>query len=223
MIQVKKIFSGEPLPVAPLVGSPEVDAFNRKLLDYLRRLTGKLDGLSLPPPGGGSGNIPTYVGYFTEDQSLEASYAPIDWTTDLWIDDAYAHDTINPERIQVLSDGLYACFVDIEIAKSGFYPVDVKIVIYHDDGSTTFSPLFGHGLAGTDTFSMAVTLPLTANKAIAFFIQAPFFPDPTGIKFEGTRLTILKLADNADGGTGEGGIGWDSLPDNPPSWGVAIS
>ncbi|MHA2265859.1 MAG: hypothetical protein ACXAEN_25995, partial [Candidatus Thorarchaeota archaeon] len=66
------LVSGEPMPIPPKVDDPELEAFHRKLMDYLRRLTTKLSNTEF----GGSadvGVIETFAATIDGDQSVDGA------------------------------------------------------------------------------------------------------------------------------------------------------
>lgn len=217
------VFSGEPLPVAPRTGNAELDAFHRKVLDYLRRL-GALLARFVDTTGGGEGTpsdsslpvISLYIG--TDDQDLSGTYNAIGWTNTLWIDEeAFEHSA---DVVSVVTDGLYLVLCDIETLSGGFYENSVVLEISKPDGSAVFYPRMGYGKMDRGTFSLSLTLPLLAGRRVRVLARCPDYPETDGIKAEGTRLSIVRLRSSLGTNAGEG---WndddgDGVPDE---WGLA--
>lgn len=207
----KTIFSGEPLPVAPPIKDPELNAFHRKLIDYLRRLTGKLNQYV----GAGNG-LETFVTTIAGEANatLGSDWAPIDWTLDIRKDAVYEHSiSSNQEQITVLLAGLYIILCDLWLDTGPTFPVSTRVVILDPEGFVEygFTELGAEG-----SLSMAVPVVLKADKVIRIDAK-----DSGGggdfLKTRGCRLTILRVALDDSGGTSDTpGIGWDD--DDRPSW-----
>lgn len=209
------LFSGEPLPVAPKEADAERSAFHRKLLDYLRRLTSKLDAFAnrepdIPPP---ATNVAAYAGFLINDQQTESLYTAINWEGTLWRDSPYEPQG---DKLKVLEPGLYVFNIDLWLLDPG--GIDAQITLGITNGDLFFYPTFGFGGFAQHSFSMTVPLPLLANTSVAVLLKTNI-PDPQGLKHNGTRMTVLRVRDNADGGDGGGGIGWDGPPGDIPTWG----
>ena len=217
------LFSGEPLPVAPRVNQPEVAAFHRKLLDYLRRLTGKLEQYIDVTGGGGGGTgttgVPTIALWLSSDTGLETSYTAVNFDKKLWLDST--EYTYTSGRITVVKKGLYLIEFDLETSAVGGDVVEAVVQVLNPDNTVQFTVSFGYTTVDTTTTSMAVPIALPAGKTFQVSVRTSGAGDFTGIKKRGTRLTVLQLhADVYDGGGG--GDGWDAADDSSiPTWGIA--
>jgi hypothetical protein len=189
----KTIFSGEPLPLAPGVNDLELDAFHRKLLDYLRRLGAKLNQFV------GQGAVEALVAYI-DTQSTFVSYTSISWDHTLWIDSPFEN---NGTYIRVLVDGLYVFHVDV-LVPEGFTLGNIVIELIGPSG-TTFYPLFSLCRFETFSYAMTISLPLLADTQIRVQLKTNIAVTD-GLQASGTRLTIMRIRDDARGGDVPGGI-----------------
>lgn len=215
----KTIFSGEPLPLAPDINglvrtgegwSTELDVFHRKLLDYLRRLGAKLNRFV-----GAGGAVEAFAGTLSSDQATVVSYTAITWNNSIHLDPVFVN---NGNNIQVLVPGLYVLALDLQVADLGFTRGDIAIAIVDSSNNVIFYPEFGFGRADLPTYSMTIAMPLLANTRIATQLRVDV-ANAAGLLKAGTRLTILRITQDATGG---GGIGFDDPDENGiPSWGVA--
>ena len=111
-------FPGEPLPLAPsLEGMEEaqrveLEAFHRKLLDYLRRLAAKLSSERFSPVSSG---IEILALALDDDYGLGGSgWRDIEWSLQLRIDSSFSHSVlVTPEKITIEKDGFYLILADI--------------------------------------------------------------------------------------------------------------
>ena len=180
----QNIYSGEILPVAPKVDDPEIDAFNRKLLDYLRRLTGKLARFS----GGSTSALKAIALYFTVDQTdFVTGVKTLEWS------EVIRHDTdtfqfASPSTdVTVLSSGDYVIEIDLRLLKNVAHEVYVRI-----NGSV---PVYGaiHIQADVDTsYSFMIPVSLNANDVINITIDSSTLL-ATQAYADGTRLLITKI------------------------------
>lgn len=181
------IFSGEIMPLAPELKDPELNAFHRNLLDYLRRLTGKLSR----HVGGGGGTVETFSAYANE-QSLGtgAVVALIPWNNELLKDSTYTHD-VDSGVITVSQSGLYIVHCDVQIfknfaavfrvAKVDSGGTDISLETYIE--STYPSP----GVA--ESVSFMVPLLLDAGESLGVFMaQTDAYVSP------GTRIAVNRIA-----------------------------
>ena len=216
MPQVGNIFSGEQLPVAPRVENAEMEAFHRKLLDYLRRLSGKLDRFTT---GNNGAVIPAVSLYLASDQNLAASYTALSWSNELWRDlEAFAH---SGAFVRVVTNGLYLITIDVELGDAAYYDVDAELRISKPDGSSTFAPTFSHARLGTTTLSATWILPLLANRRIALYLKCEDFPETGGIKSQGSRFQVLRLRTDVVNSAGEGWVDANN-DDIPDGWGSVV-
>ncbi len=123
-------FSGDPLPIAPRLENGEgesleqnfveLERFNDKLLEYLRRL-----GLHLSNPDvvtSPSSSVKTFAASLTTDTAFTSDTGGnvLPWDLNLRIDDAFAHSTtVSPAEITLVSGGLFLCHYDIGTASTG--------------------------------------------------------------------------------------------------------
>lgn len=218
----KAIFSGEPLPQPPKAVNAEHDAFFRKLMDYLRRLAGKIDQYAV----GGSATD-TYVGTISGDtnQALGTAYESIEWTQDIHKDAAYEHSTTsNQDKITILQNGLYLILCDITVVTGPTFPVQARVKLVSPDGFVKYSLAEINAIG---TLSLAVTVPLVSGAQIYIVAQDSGGTGGNVIEPDGTRITIVKLSDLISGGTAVvPGSGWDGgvpIDDGlPPIWAEEI-
>lgn len=203
---MSRIISGEPLPVAPeRKGDPESQAYDRKILDYLRRLTAKLQGLL----NNNTGALAVYSG-ISETDVLTSVLSPIHWGTDTRKDSVYEHDTaLNTSEITVLLAGFYVILVDIEVLDGATLPAEAAIyLVGPDDGYVNFS---ASRITGAGTISLSIGVPLPAGAV--FEVHVKDSSDPTGggnLGVRGTRITVMRVSQDDTGGTGTPtGTGYD--------------
>lgn len=185
----KRIFSGEPLPIQPLIKEPELDAFHRKILDYLRRLTAKLDRFVAPPTG--TGNVTVFSAYKDADQTFyEGAESKILWEVELRKDSPFTFEAGSSD-IEVTEDGFYILEVDIRSIKNLPYTVYVRVTdtlpVY---ALSHFTP------SVDDTFSIMVPLVLVAGDVITVSILLEAGGDAF-IYADGTRLLITHIGEEA--------------------------
>jgi len=200
-IRGQKIFSGEPLPVPPKVSDPEVDAFHRKLIDYLRRLAGKLGTYVDDNPTGGANVTKAFIAYPSEtntpDNAYSATSENIRWQNILRSDSIYTYDSTFA-FIEVSEAGTYIVHCDVLTSKNFDTSFDVVI----SDGTGGIDPAtpsyvttypFLSGSPSGDSWSFMCPLILTANQRIGVRITTV----DQVLQHEGTRLVIEKLEDEA--------------------------
>lgn len=200
-LQAKRILSGEPLPVQPefkgdKISVPELNVFFRKLIDYIRRLTGKLDRIV---ENTGSGLMPLiFSGYKTADSAVsDSAYSPVTWEAQLRIDEIYVH-TPPSAVIQVLEDGLYEVEVDLRITDAIATYTKVSIV---DSGGTEIStPAYAYSQFNVDkdndTVSFMVPIVLSANDYVSVFVKAEGASGGNTLDQTGSRIMIIKFRDS---------------------------
>jgi hypothetical protein len=110
------LYSGEPLPIPP-PADPELAAFHRKLIDYLRRITTKLR-FQISSVGA----LETFAAGIDGDQTFAtASWEDIEWDEPWRRDASFAHDaTSNPEQITLLQSGFYLMLIDVRTDDQAF-------------------------------------------------------------------------------------------------------
>lgn len=179
------IFSGEPLPLVPNFTDPETAAFTRNLIDYLRRLTGKLSRFS----SSGSGGELVFSACLSTDQILGDGIgggAAVKWTQTLRKDSAFQVNTPF-DIIRVLTTGFYVVEVDFLLKKR--YPPTVAIVTKNG-----LALSYGVTKPFVDAFdssaSLMVPVNLSANDELGIVISGIDELDKTG-----TRLLVTKIGD----------------------------
>ena len=186
----KVIYSGEPLPTAPRVKDPELAAFFRKLLDYLRRLTAKLDQ-------GTGGNTPasriqSFAARFSTDQNIADVYAAIIWEDEIHVDTCFDH-VEDSSRVQVLCDGVYLVCVDLEISSDATFPVEVDLRVIYEGNIGILT--YGYGsISSAGTLSRSIPLTLRAGAEIQVQAKQASTTQQAVLR-RGSRITVVKLAD----------------------------
>lgn len=196
---MSRIISGEPLPTPPRALDPEVDAYNRKIIDYLRRLSAKLQALL----NGAGSAVECYSAWFDASQTVAAAYATITWNKDLHVDGPYSHSmTVDPGKITVVLDGLYLVCCDLQVDAA----VQGAIKLTNTNTGAVSYVKFGYSNSGAETLSMAIPLPLIAGITIEVQLQDSL--GTTTVNTLGSRITILRLSPLSTGGSTGGGSGW---------------
>lgn len=217
------IFSGEPLPVAPKVDNAELDSFHRKVLDYLRRLSAKLDSQALEDDIDdpvGFGQVEAFSAFLENFQAVSSSGtygAIVVWEQTLWQDTPYS---VSGGRITINKDGFYIFFIDLNIEFSGFVDAVAVLALIDDMNQVLGVPSFARGHIVPHGYTITIGLPLPAFTRVAVFLKTNI-DDPAGLIPSGTRINIIRVRNNIDGGDSEGpGIGWEPDPDNGdfPTW-----
>lgn len=202
MPTTKRIFSSEPLPIAPAISNVELEAFHRKVLDYLRRLAGKLDqfggvpgpagpaGPQGPPGTGGSGGVLVASGHLENDKLFsDTTPTPIEWDIVLRADSVFQFEPPT-DFVKVLVAGHYVLMVDIQVFKN------LPITTYVEAGGSNV----GYGDGGhsisfpNHSCSIMCPLNLAANDEVKILIQSlPGSGDNTVLP-TGTRFTLFYIA-----------------------------
>lgn len=222
------LFSGEPLPVAPNEPNAERAAFDRKLLDYLRRLSAKLaqyvptDGGEDDPGTDTPVNIPTFSAFNENNQEVVSTGtygAAVAWERALWRDSIYEHTDGN-SVITVTEDGFYLIWCDLEVNYSGYTSAQMWLMILDGSGTPIGFPSFGLGYYTTNHCVMTLGLPLAADTHIAIYLQTNS-DDPAGLVPTGTRINIIRVRTDISGGDNDTpGAGWepDDTNNDLPDW-----
>lgn len=191
----KTVFSGEPLPVPPAVGNAELEAFHRKLVDYLRRLGAKISQFV---EGAGQGTVMCFAAYRTAAQTLASTYDGVEWTTELRKDPAYEHSTsVNPDRVTIKLPGFYVVLVDLEGTDQ--FEALVELRLGSETGDVIFSKSY---VSVAGCVSASVPLPLIADTVVV--VKARGIGD---LEESGSRITIIRLAVDS--------AGWGNNPEPP--------
>lgn len=177
------IYSGEIMPVAPEIKDPELAAFHRNLLDYLRRLTGKLARFG----GGGDGGtgVKSLASYAL--LQFDSAKFAIVWEASLWQDDIFTFSG-PASQITVLESGNYTVEVDWCVFKNFS---DHVLYIKVNGSSSTYRESFLLTPDVGRTYSFMIPLVLNANDVVTIEIESS---GDVGCQ-EGTRLLITKLGD----------------------------
>lgn len=193
-----KLFSGEPLPIPPRLDNAEMEAFHRKLIDYLRRLAAKLGRvIDLPPndptdpSDGGVGVVESIAVWLEGDASLDTGVpATIDWDHLLWeTSDALTWDSESPEFISIHKSGLYVAHLDVGIGKTKY----LFELIGGDDALIDHSKVYAYNGA-VDKLSFSASVPFKLDSAGSIRVQVT--PDSSGLIYGyATRLTVIRLGD----------------------------
>ncbi len=194
------IFSGEIMPVAPKIDDPELSAFVRNLLDYLRRLTGKLSRFTGTNTGA---SVLVFAAYADDQEYLSAGDNQIVWTHRLRQDSPYSWSSPSAQ-IQVSQPGFYLVLVDLM-----FHPgaaIDTDVWISKVQGTTILSTArYGYSEYGlTDAVSpnnshtFECPVVLSAGDTIAIYASA----SSVSLLERGTRITILHLPEESSGTPG---------------------
>lgn len=216
------LFSGEPLPVAPREPNAERAAFDRKLLDYLRRLSARLDAANEPPPDGemGFGQVEALSCFLTSNHAVSSggtAGALVEWDENLWQDSAFSHSSGN---VLINKDGFYIFLIDLAIDFSGFVDATAFFSILDGSGTALAFVEFGEGHTVTNTYTMTIGLPLPAGTRVGVYLKTNA-DDAAGLLSTGSRFNAMRLRNTYTGGDGTpGGIGWVPNSENGdyPDW-----
>jgi hypothetical protein len=200
-----KIFSGEPLPTAPPEGNPDRASFDRKLLDYLRRLVAKL-AQAIPTDGGPTGRLQAYVSHLDTDQIVPGAVdTPVEWTKDVHVQSGiYSHSiTVNPSEITILVDGVYLVNFDVTHTLKSILGFKAQL----NTGSGWVDVAYSHVLDVTSdiiapglgtTANIQVGIPISAGtklRMISYVISAGGMDDGT-YEMQCTRIIVLRMNDS---------------------------
>lgn len=175
------IFSGEPLPIPPVTGDAELEAFHRKLIDYLRRLAGRLSrGLI----SSGSG-IESLAAVKDGDQVLTGSGAEdiVTWETLLWQDDAFSHET---NGVRIRKAGRFLVHVDVGIGKTG-----MEFAVRRNGVNLDYGYIFTfNGVVDTLSYGSSTPVQLAVGDFLEVVVKAI---NSESLFASSTRLVVLKL------------------------------
>ncbi len=187
-----KIFSGEPLPVPPKTSNPELDAFHRKVVDYLRRLAGRLDLTG--GGGGGSGNqVEVFAAHREPGVDVQivtgAGEAAIPWEIEVRKDPSFTHSA-NSSVVTVNQDGFYIVEVDVTNAKNALLEFHINVngtpVDYSYSGDISVFASIAY-----ETYSFVVPLNLNNGDGIEV-IMTQFDATTVG---KGTRILVTRIGE----------------------------
>lgn len=192
----QRIFSGEPLPVPPNMKNPEVDAFNRKLIDYLRRLAAKIDRFTGTGGDGADGNVLVFAAYKdTEDTFDDTTPTPVPWDVVIRQDSIFTF-TAPSAIIQVTEAGFYV--VEVDLAPFKNLPFFVHVGIVDAGGSETDDIDYsysGFPISNTNqSGSMMVPLELAANDRISVFAVSTSATGTNSWVVNGCRILISRIS-----------------------------
>lgn len=200
------LFSGEPLPLVPdRSDDPELAAFHRKLIDYLRRLTSKLQNATFDFEGA----LDTFLAVLSTDQVISShpTYAGITWDTVIRSDDSYTF-TEGGSLLTVNQDGFYVVFVDLEVTRTVNTDLDSWVV------SALGNKLsYSHMRTSDDDGEHTIVVPMSLRAANRFEIQAKKITGVVEMQLEGCRFAVVRVNDfgGVGGGTGDEDL-WDAVP-----------
>lgn len=200
--QGSKVFSSEPLPIAPAleqmdeVQLRELRVFHRKVLDYLRRLGSKLDSNIQSSEG----DAQTIAAIFTSPFTVGTDWTDIVWPLFLHQSDLY---TVDNHKIGVREAGIFALHFTFEVPDA--------------DGATLFDTRVNYDGLGTLRYGITtnvdrthvVTMPLAMDPRYPLVIQARWRgASSTDLDDEGSRFMLYRLSRRTfEGGGGGGGGG----------------
>ena len=231
------VFSGEPLPLAPnlkgalkkygnaylaaaAVGisasatsdhdSSELTQFHNKLLDYLRRLSSKIDSPIFNPQGGG-GSVSMIMLYMDADQGISTAWETLLWGGLIRRDAGFEY---NAGVITVTAPGTFLLFFDTAIGDDLFaYETSVLL----DSGANSLAYGFGGSVTGAEiqdigSISNNVPIQLSAGQSVEIQARAN---GATDILAKGSRLTMIRLDSGFISTGGESGGGGKDVPHTP--------
>lgn len=179
------IFSGEPMPVAPKIDDPELAGFVRNLLDYLRRLTGKLAQFTT---SSGIGGAPAFAATLIVDQSNLGSALTIQWTNVVHRDIDVFDFTTPDTDIIIRQQGEYSVEVDIQVLKNVHHELTITV------NGVTIDWSHSKFLPGDADLSYSFMVPVHCD--VGDVIQARLDCAPFGgiaVEASGTRILVTKL------------------------------
>jgi hypothetical protein len=191
----QRIFSGEPLPVPPNLKNPEADSFNRKLIDYLRRLSAKIDRFT----GGGDGadgNVLVFAAYKSSTQSIsDSAFDPITWDEVIRRDSIFTF-TPGSAIIEVSETGFYVVEMDIMMFKNVTLELKLSTV---DAGGTEIDDIdYGYSEYSPSlpnlTLSVMIPVELNAGDRISLFGLSQLMAGANDVINSGTRLLISRIS-----------------------------
>lgn len=193
----RKIFSGEPLPIAPAIDDAELSAFHRKVLDYLRRLAAKIDQFGDNGGDAADGNVLVFAAYKdTEDIFDDTTPTPVPWDVVIRRDSIF-NFTAPSAIIQVTEAGFYVVEVDLRPFKN--LPFFVHVAKVDAGGSETDDIDYsysGFPISNTEhNGSMMVPMELAANDRISVFAVSTGGTGDNAWVVNGCRILVSRISD----------------------------
>lgn len=161
----RRIFSGEPMPVAPQVKEPELASFHYKLLEYLRRLAAKIDAnTGTGDPGTGAATLVFGANLTAAFEYDDSGYIPIVWDNVIRSDTPFSHSA---GTITLANTGFYVVELDLMIFKNLSTEVSVRLNgVEIDWGHSKFTPN-----TADDTWSLMVPFTATSGDDLTLEIK----------------------------------------------------
>lgn len=211
------VFSGEPLPLAQGAltsisdhDQRELRHFHNRLLDYLRRLSSKIDSPIFNPQGGG-GSVSMIMLYMDADQGISTAWETLLWGGLIRRDAGFEY---NAGVITVTAPGTFLLFFDTAIGDDLFaYETSVLL----DSGANSLAYGFGGSVTGAEiqdigSISNNVPIQLSAGQSVEIQARAN---GATDILAKGSRLTMIRLDSGFISTGGESGGGGKDVPHTP--------
>lgn len=198
------LYSGEPLPDPPRLDVenleelvPELDAFHRKIIDYLRRLGAKLSNVNYAPPmSEGAEGFSVFCATLdvkSDFTPASATWEDIPWETLIRKDtDVFSHSvSTNPGEITVLKTGFYLVHLEVQVDSDFASGETISLRINEQtEGALDYGLTESYQIGGLITLSAG--LNLVANQVL----ELQHHTTASGgsildLRRTGTRATIL--------------------------------
>lgn len=183
------LHSGEPIPIPPEGDDADLNAYLRKLTDYLRRLTAKLSSnIYAPPPAASTGSLATLALTLDGDLSKGNDMETVVWDQVLRQDSAYTYST---GVVTFVTAGLYLILAEINVL-NGMTEYTTQFI----DGDAFVLP-YGKGnlnIVSTGVWvqnTQHVVVHMHAAQTIAFQADT----DGASIESDYSRMTVIRLGD----------------------------
>lgn len=192
------LFSGEPLPLSPNVGGAELDKFHRDLLNYLRRLSTKLDSkVSNTSRGAESLNM-----FYGNDSTIGTAWTLITWPTIAHVNSLYS---VVGGKISVLEQGLYYLDYTLDIQdQDGTDSIESRLQ-FEDDTGVLGELIYGRTVGLERSHQSSYSFPLVPGLKVS--IEAHSTNAARVLGSGGTRLTMFRLSQSVFLGSYGGGGG----------------
>ncbi len=199
-------FSGDPLPIAPTLGSGpspdiaaknfvELEAFNRKLLEYLRRLGLHLSNPDVVTTPSGPA-VESLVLTLSADFNISGDPETVDWDQVHRQDAPFGYDT-STGVITFLEDGFYLILVDCHIQE---IEIEWQTRLYDGTTALPYGGGFVHLSGQSFTQQLCQSIPLHMHKDQTIEFQVLGVSNGQDIIALNSRLTVLKLGDFSGSG-----------------------